>query len=701
MSHHRLTYIALAASIFYVPKVLAQQVKQASQKKQPNIIFILTDDLGFGDLGVFLQKQRERNNNRSEPCTFTPNLDRMAANGANMPQHYCAAPVSAPSRASLLLGVSQGHANVRNNQFDKALEDNYTIGNVLQKAGYTTAAIGKWGLQGLGTDTNWPAHPLNRGFDYYYGYMRHMDGHEHYPKEGVYCGKAEVWENRSEVSKDLDKCYTGDLWTAVAKKWIVEHEKGEEANKPFFMYLAYDTPHAVLELPTQAYPTGGGLKGGVQWLGTPGHMINTASGKVDSWVHPDYANATWDDDQNPATPEVPWPDTYKRQATIVRRIDSEVGDLIQLFKDLKIDSNTLIVFTSDNGPSNESYLPKSFVPNNPDFFNSFGPFDGIKRDCWEGGLRVPTIALWPQHIPANKVISTPSISYDWLATFAEVAGTVAPARTDGVSLLPSLTGKGKQRSSLVYVEYYEEGVTPNYKKFEPAHRLRKRNQMQMIRLDNMVGVRYNVKSADDNFEIYDIVADPKETKNLAADVNLSALQQQMKDKVLQSRRLDTEAPRTYDDALVPFVINKNVVNGIEWEAFKGSYPWLPDVKSLHAVAKGNTNLPVINKTKQGKSDVYAFEGYIKVPVDGNYTFYLTSGGKAFMRIHDAAIIDADYNYKSGTEKQGAIKLKAGLHPFRIVCSTSAELEAVLLKLQWEGPSIIKSDIPVGNLFRKK
>ena len=325
----------------------------------------------------------------------------MAANGATMPQHYCAAPVSAPSRASIMLGVSQGHANVRDNEFDKALEDNYTVGNVLQKAGYTTAAIGKWGLQGLGKDTNWPAHPLNRGFDYYYGYMRHKDGHEHYPKEGLYDGLKEVWENRTEVSKDLDKCYTGDLWTAVAKRWIVDHEKGNDANKPFFMYLAYDTPHAVLELPTQAYPEGGGLKGGMQWLGTPGQMINTASGKVDSWVHPDYVNATWDDDNNPATPEVTWPDTYKRQATIVRRIDSEVGDLIQLFKDLRIDSNTLIVFTSDNGPSNESYLPKNFVPNNPDFFNSFGPFDGIKRDCWEGGTKSANHRLMASAYPCK------------------------------------------------------------------------------------------------------------------------------------------------------------------------------------------------------------------------------------------------------------------------------------------------------------
>lgn len=701
MNYHRLGYIALAASIFYVPKAIGQNDKSSLKKKQPNIIFILTDDLGYGDLGVFLQNQRLKINNRSEPCMFTPNLDRMAANGVAMPQHYCAAPVSAPSRASLLLGVSQGHANVRDNQFDKALEDNYTIGNVLQKAGYTTAAIGKWGLQGEGDSNNCPAHPLKRGFDYFYGYMRHADGHEHYPKEGVYRGKKEVWENQTEISKDLDKCYTGDLWTAVAKRWIVDHEKGKDAKKPFFMFLAYDTPHATLELPTQAYPEGGGLKGGVQWLGTPGQMINTASGAVDSWVHPDYANATWDHDNNPATPEVGWPDTYKRQATIVRRIDSEVGDLIQLFKDLNIDSNTLIVFTSDNGPSNESYLPKNFVPNNPDFFNSFGPFDGIKRDCWEGGLRVPTIALWPKHIPSNTVITSPSISYDWMSTFADVAGTIAPVRTDGVSLLPSLTGNGIQRKSSIYVEYFVEGATPNYKEFESTHRLRKRFQMQMIRLDDKVGVRYNVQSVDDNFEIYDVVGDPKQAKNIASDTACVSLQQMMKNKVLQVRRPDVEAPRPYDNILIPALANNNVENGITWKVFKGKYFWIPETKGLNSVARGVEDRPEINEENRGKGGVYSFEGYIKVPVDGTYTFYITSGGKAFMRIHDAAVIDADYNYESSTEKKGEIKLKAGLHPFCISYSDLTTMRSAMLVLRWEGPSIKKTLIPAGVFYRDK
>lgn len=671
---------------------------QAQTTKQPNIIFILTDDLGYGDLGVFLQKQREKTNNRSEPCTFTPNLDRMAAEGAIMPQHYCAAPVSAPSRASIMLGVSQGHANVRNNEFDKAIEDNYTIGNVLQKVGYSTAAIGKWGLQGQGKDSNWPAHPLNRGFDYYYGYMRHGDGHEHYPKEGLYTGVKQVWENRTEVSKGLDKCYTADLWTAVAKRWIIDHKKGKDANKPFFMYLAYDTPHAVLELPTQAYPAGGGLNGGIQWLGTPGHMINTASGKIDSWVHPDYANSTWDADNNPSTPEVPWPDTYKRYATDVRRIDSEVGDLIQLFKDLKIDSNTLIVFTSDNGPSKESYLPENYEPYNPDFFNSFGPFDGIKRDCLEGGLRVPTIAFWPQHIPAKTVVTTPSISYDWMPTFAEAAGFTAPARTDGVSLLPSLTRIGIQKNSSVYVEYFQGGVTPDYNEFEPSHRMRKRNQMQMIRFGDKVGVRYDVKSAEDNFEIYDVVADPKEAKNLASNPNYFILQQQMKDKVLQNRRPDEQAPRTYDNAFIPSEINNHVVNGLVWKAFKCNHPWIPDVKSLNPTASGITTLPVIGKSNQGKGEVYAFEGYIKVPVDGIYTFYLTADTKAFMRIHDASLIDEDFGYIGGTERKESIRLKAGLHSF-CLSYTSKSNKNSLLDFQWSGPNSSKKPIPANVFYR--
>src|SRR5215469_4941578 len=255
----------------------------------PNIIYILTDDLGWGDLGVLFQNSRAAANNRSKPWHLTPNLDRFAAEGVQLPAHYCPAPVCAPSRASLLLGVSQGHANVRDNQFDKALENNHTLATVLKQAGYATVAIGKWGLQGVKAgETNpatWPAYPTKRGFDYFFGYARHSDGHEHYPKEGPYEKPKQVWDGTNDITPDLDKCYTADLWTARAKQWIIDHQHSSPA-QPFFMYLAYDTPHATTELPTQAYPAGGGLRGGMKWLGEPGRMINTASGEIDSWMYP-------------------------------------------------------------------------------------------------------------------------------------------------------------------------------------------------------------------------------------------------------------------------------------------------------------------------------------------------------------------------------------------------------------------------------
>ena len=676
----------------------------AKQKPKPNIIFILADDLGWGDLGFQFQNQRSKLNVRSEPWTKTPNLDRMAAQGVQLPNHYCPAPVSAPSRASLILGQHQGHANVRDNQFDKAIDDNYTLASVLKAAGYSTAAFGKWGLQGLGAkksdqesgnnESDWVAHPLNRGFEYYLGYMRHSDGHEHYPKEGVYRGKKEVYENHKNIAADLDKCYTADLWTAAAKKWIIEQKQEKKSEKPFFIYLAYDTPHAVCELPTQVYPEGGGLKGGLKWLGQPGHMINTASGVVDSWIHPDYVNETYDDDKNPATPEVAWPNVYKRYATSTRRIDSAVGDLIQLLKDLKIDSNTMIVFTTDNGPSRESYLPEKYEPN---FFNSFGPFDGIKRDLLEGGVRVSALAYWPGHFPAGRVVKTPSSFYDWLPTFAQMAGVPAPAVTDGVSLLPSLTGSGKQRESLVYVEYFEGGKTPDYDEFIPDHQGKKRNQMQMIRLNNYVGIRYDIISHKDNFEIFDITKDPQQAHNLAGDPGMEIIQQQMKDKVLQSRRPNESAKRPYDNELVPAVTVLKTIAGVEWKAYLGNFLWIPDVATLTPSETGTTDRPNITVNKADFETLF-FTGYIKIPADGEYTFFLSADQRAYLRIHDATVIDADFGYAGGTERNGAIKLKAGLHPFRLYYTNKAGIKP-LLDFQWSSPLISKQPVPSAAFFR--
>ena len=663
---------------------------QAQTGKQPNIIFIVADDMGWGDFGFQFQNQRARNNDRSEPAAKTPTLDLLAVQGVQLPNHYSPAPVCAPSRASLMLGQHQGHSNVRDNQFDKAIENNHKIATVLKSAGYSTAAFGKWGLQGQDKDeVQWSAHPLKRGFDYYYGYMRHGDGHEHYPKEGVYRGKKEVYENFTNVADDLDKCYTADLWTAATKRWIIEQKQQLKSEKPFFIFLGYDTPHAVLELPTQAYPEGGGLNGGLQWLGKPGHMINTASGVVDSWIHPDYTYETYDQDKNPATPELPWPDVYKRYATDTRRIDSALADLMHLLKDLKIDDNTLIVFTSDNGPSKESYLAENY---DPDFFNAFGPFDGIKRDLLEGGIRVSAVAYWPGHFTAGKVIKTPSSSYDWLPTFAQLAGVPAPAVADGVSLVPTLTGKGKQPESFVYVEYFEGGKTPGYNEFIPEHRGRKRNQMQMIIQDNFVGLRYDIKSQSDDFKIFDVENDPQQAHNLAGKSGMEKIQQHMKDKVIQSRRPNASAKRPYDNELIPSLSGIQTKAGIEWTSYAGNFNWVPKLSTLTPSANGTCKSPDIDLLRKSGNKAIYFNGYLQIPADGEYTFFLTVDGKAFLRIHDAAVIDEDFDYKSGTEQKATINLKAGLHPFHLYY-TATSGEKPLLTFNWSAAGNEKQIIP--------
>lgn len=651
--------------IFLVVLISCFALKGISQER-PNIIFILVDDMGYGDVGVFFQNQRMKTNDRSKPFQITPYLDQMAATGAIFTQQYCNAPVCAPSRGSLLTGVNQGNAHVRDNQFDKALENNHTLGTVLKQAGYQTMAIGKWGLQGVEeTGPYWSSHPLKRGFDSYYGYMRHMDGHEHYPYEGIYRGKKEVYDNYVNVADGLAKSYTTDLWTAVAKKQIIEHTKGNDASKPFFMYLAYDAPHAVLELPTQAYPNGLGLNGGVQWTGIKGQMINTASGVPDSFVYPEYADATYDDDDNPATKEVAWPETYKRYATANRRIDDGVGDILQLLKDLKIDENTLVVFSSDNGASIESYLPAPFVGFKPTFFASNATFEGIKRDVLEGGVRMPVLANWPKHIAAGKVIATPSMLSDWMATFSEMAGIPAPARTDGVSLLPSLTAKGKQKESLVYVEYLGEGRTPGFKEFNPAHRDKKRGQMQLIRMGDYKGVRYDIKSAEDNFEIYDVVKDPQEIDNLALKPGFEKMQKKMKASVLQLRQADAEAPRPYDTALIPAAeVSAKFFPGVVQQFFEGDFPWVVSEKELKAkkrVLSKSINTPV----EGNKNGMVLYTGFVKIPADGKYNFSFQTAGKAFVRLHQASLFDADFDYQKNKELTKEVSLKAGYHPVSV------------------------------------
>lgn len=642
--------------------------EQESISQPPNILFILTDDLGWGDLGTFYQNQRAEEGDKSNPWQLTPHLDEMARQGVMLTHHYANSTVCAPSRASFLLGVHQGHSNVRDNQFDKSLADNYTVANVMQEAGYHTVAVGKWGLQGdnrweIGGD-GWPGHPLNRGFDEFYGYMRHQDGHEHYPVEGIYRGQKEVYHNRENVAAGLAKCFTGDLWTAFAKKWIMDHQN-ENPQKPFFMYLAYDTPHAVIELPTQEYPEGGGVNGGLQWIGESGHMINTASGTVDSWIHPDYVHATWDKDQDSSTAEVPWPDTYKRFATVNRRIDDAIGDVRQLLQDLGMEENTMVIFTSDNGPSRESYLPEDFAVFTPEFFRSYGPFDGIKRDLWEGGLRVPAIVSWPERLPKGTVNHSPVMMSDWLSTFCDAAGMEMPARSDGESLLPVLMGEKPEDKRPVYVEYVQNGKTPEFRHFLPNHAGRKRGQMQMIRLGDMVGIRYDIQSHQDDFEIYNVVTDPQQGNNLANESGYEELQDKMKNQVLRMRIRDTSAMRPYDQESVPALdMAKERLNrglAVSWYTIESK--WIPRTDPLEPI--GQASIDHIEVPFDASGNLVTFSGYIEIPEEGEYTFQMTSSEQVILRIHDALVVDGDFQAGSLDSAEGALILQAGLHPIRI------------------------------------
>ena len=660
--------------IFWFP-LLGLTLLAGTAGAKPNIIFILTDDLGYGDVGVFFQNQRAAQQDRSVPFFTTPNIDTLARDGAMLTQHYSAAPVCAPSRASLLSGLTQGNCNVRDNQFDKALADSYTLATVLRQGGYATAAFGKWGLQGGGEDgketpidapaeakaaerKEWTAFPTRRGFDYFFGYVRHKDGHFHYPKED----QREVWENNQEVSRELDKCYTADLWTARAKKWIIG-QTAAHPQQPFFIYLAYDTPHAKLQNPPCSYPGGGGLTGGVQWTGKPHVELNTATGTVDGYMFPDYAKATWDNDHNPSTPEVPWPDVQKRYANDVRRIDFCVGDVLQLLKDLKLESNTLVVFSSDNGPSMESYLPKE--PYAPTFFRGFGPFDGIKRDTWEAGMREPTLARWPGVIPAGRTDDVPSGQWDWMNTFASAAGLPAVAASDGVSLLPALTGTGAQLPSDLYIEYFEKGRTPKFQAFVPAHRGRQRNQMQAVYLQGYKGIRYDIKSADDDFEIYDLAKDPQESHNLAGDPEFASLQAMLKARVLQVRQPNASAPRPYDDALVPPVPSSPATApGLSWSLFQGVWPWMPDFRTLTPVNRGQSSGIDLAVLKGKAAAGLAFEGFLHVPQDGEYTFTMKSDTAAMLFLHEIRVIDQPMK-RRGESCAGTVRLKAGWHPLKL------------------------------------
>lgn len=647
----KILIVLLVVVVIISVNILARNKK--SKNVSPNILFILTDDLGYGDIGVLYQNQRKE---EGKPYIKTPHLDKMASEGMLLKHHYVPAPVCAPSRASLLGGVHQGNAEIRNNQFDKALPDNHNIATVLKEAGYATAIIGKYGLQGNAGNSpeSWEAYPTKRGFDHFFGYVRHGDGHNHYPAhEATERGRKELYAGNEEISSNLEGCYTTDLFTAEAKRWIVE-QHNYNPDRPFLMYLAFDTPHAGLEVASTPYPQGGGLSGGVQLIGAHGNYINTATKEINNFFHPDYA------DQD-------WPEVHKRHASMVRRIDDAVGDIFQLLKDLDIDNNTLVVFTSDNGPHNESYGYGEYAPV---LFDSYGEFAGIKRDTWEGGIRTPLIVRWPGKIPAGSENLTPCGLHDWLPTFAELSGLPAPANTDGISLLPILQAEKDSVPSKIYIEYGVYGETPSYDRFHESHKGLKRGEMQVILMEGYKGVRYNILSASDDFRIYDPHKDPGETNDLAGESKFfNDLQEKMKKEVLRVRSINPSAPRPYDSVPVPAINAANITkNGLNYKLYEVSTPWTPDIKTLeHKPAKEGIS-EIIDPAIGGEMENYilAFEGTLKVPESGKYAFQFATDGGAVIHLHDGLLIDADGGYDSGTSLLREVFLEKGYHPIKIV-----------------------------------
>ena len=678
----------------------AKPAARAVKNSKPNVIFILVDDMGWGDLDSNWSQQKLNGRTVDRKNEFkTPALSALAREGIQLRRHYSAAPVCAPARASLLLGVHQGNSRVvRNNRFDHPIEDSHTLGTVMRDAGYDTAAIGKWGVGG-GGESHGPVTggPHQRGFNYFYGILDHLAGHFHYPSESrdifEYNGYASNPEWKNIKDKVPQTAYSTDLFAARAKQWIVDQRKSaRKTGKPFFLYLAFPAPHGNLVVPGTPYPSGGGLKGGLQWVKKNGtESVNTAfdakaEKDKDTYIYPD--NARFPNE------------VAKRHSTMIRRVDDAVADLIHLLKDLKIDNDTMIVFTSDNGPHNEGGAdPKHrHGAQNPQFFKSYGMMDGIKRDCWEGGMRVPTLVRWPARIPKGQISLQPGQFHDWLATLADAA------RSDGVSLLPTLTGHAdQQKPGIIYSEYNVGGKTPGYKDFLGEHKGAERGQQQIVFVDGLKGLRMGVKDADKDFMIFDTLNDPQESKDLAS--SKPELQARMKAAALSNRRASLPSKTVFDTALVPAVETKGAASpGLKWSLYEGEFPWVPDFRQLkkQAAAHGVAPSPSVKMNGPRKRGV-ELTGFVKVPADGEYTFYLSTdankGSKAFVRLHGMELIDADKTYEPGAEvssdlgdRKNPVYLKAGLHPIRIGYVGNAG-PASKLVLKWEGPGLSKQEIP--------
>lgn len=416
----------------------------------PNVIFILADDMGYGDPGCYGQQR-----------ISTPHIDLLAKSGMRFTQFYAGTSVCAPSRASLMTGLHTGHTPIRGNHEVKPEgqlpipDSSYTIAELFKKAGYATGDFGKWGLGYIGSTGD----PIKQGFDKFYGYNCQAKAHNYFPDH--------LWENDTRIELNNTTAsqprYAADMIQEKALDFIDANRK-----QPFFLFLSYTLPHAALQLPA----------GDTCFERYRKQFNETAQPVKTPWNGVGYQ---------------PQPYPRSAYAAMVSRLDRYVGEVVAKLKALQLDQNTLIIFTSDNGPHAEG-------GNDYAFFNSNAGFRGIKRDLYEGGIREPMIASWPAVIKPGTVSGQTGAFWDFFPTFASLTGQSVPENIDGISLLPTLSGKGKQEQHAYYYwEFHENGGR------------------QAVLMGKWKAVRLNVfKAPDGDIELYDLSTDPKETLNLGA-----------------------------------------------------------------------------------------------------------------------------------------------------------------------------------------
>ena len=365
-------------------------------QEAPNVILVLADDLGYGELGSYGQEHIE-----------TPNLDRLAAEGMRFTQHYSGAPVCAPSRYVLMTGRNSGHATIRNNLKVQSEgqtpipSGELTLGELLKGAGYATGVFGKWGLGFPGSEGD----PLAQGFDRFFGYNCQVHAHNFYPRY--------LWSDEETVDLEgNDRGLTGAQYSHdVIEAELLDFIRANK-DRPFFCYVPSTIPHLALQVPESTL---------AQYRGR--------------WEETPYEGRSY----------LPHPTPRAAYAAMITHLDASVGRIMELLQELELEERTLVLFTSDNGATHLN--PQVDV----EFFKSSGALRGLKGSVYEGGVRVPLIARWKGQVPAGATSSHLSAFEDYMPTLAAVAGVELSTGTDGISFLPTLLGDPEAQEQHEYL----------------------------------------------------------------------------------------------------------------------------------------------------------------------------------------------------------------------------------------------------------